>query len=198
MLWQYSILFSPLLSLFAGNCFLHFCSSESAWDASVGSPWVSDVNQYLLIWDPPHPSKPLITVLTTRWRLKTCQFGIIWSQKVSQEKDGNWKDVQLLACNSYWWQMHHFFQFNIFCSRTLFCLSLSILWGKIWPGSLNGSDLTHFLVETFSPRIFPRIPAFRLHHYRTQFRPNMSDTKIMAVRWCRSGPRSSSRQFSWS
>ena len=47
--------------------------------------------------------------------------------------------------------------------------------------SLNGLDLTRFLVQTFSPRVFPQEPAFGLHHYRTQFRLNMSDTKIMAL-----------------
>ena len=72
------------------------------------------------------------------------------------------------------------FRFSIFCFRAIVCALLSILSPGFDP-SLNGLDLTRFLVQTFSPRIFPQEPAFGLHHYRTQFRLNMSDTKIMAL-----------------
>ena len=72
------------------------------------------------------------------------------------------------------------FRFSIFCFRAIFCALLSILSPGFDP-SLNGLDLTRFLVQTFSPRIFPQEPAFGLHHYRTQFRLNMSDPKIMAL-----------------
>ena len=48
-----------------------------------------------------------------------------------------------------------------------------------------------FLSELFHLVYFP---AFRLHHYRTQFRPNMSDTKIMAVQVVRDHPLTNSAE----
>ena len=48
-----------------------------------------------------------------------------------------------------------------------------------------------FLSELFHLVYFP---AFRLHHYRTQFRPNMSDTKIMAVQVVQDHPLTNSAE----
>ena len=132
------------------------------WFTRDASPWVWGVNQYQLIAalqnsrsPPSQPGNGPKPANSASFRGKKFSASFR-AKKFSKKKRYQLKRCKqhLQACNCYWW-LQQFFSIQYFLlSHLIFSPCYQFYEARFDP-SLNGSDLTRFLVETFSPHIFP-------------------------------------------